>query len=108
MGVSRASLYYVPKQPAKDWAFKVRIEEVLRQDPSYGSRRLAPVLGVSGPTVQRVMRMFGVKPYRRHGKRYRRAKAKRTFPNLLMKVMCRPDSVAAIRAVPPIPICEQN
>ena len=64
MGVSRASLYYRPKQPAKDWAMKIRIEEALREDPSYGSKRLAPALGVSRPTVQRVMRMFGIKPYR--------------------------------------------
>ena len=27
MGVSRASLYYAAKQPAKDWALKIRIEE---------------------------------------------------------------------------------
>lgn len=87
MGVSRASLYYRPKQPAKDWAMKIRIEETLREDPSYGSKRLAPVLGVSRPTVQRVMRMFGVKPYRRHGKKYRRSKVKRMFPNLLLEIM---------------------
>ncbi len=87
MGVSRASLYYRPKQPAKDWAMKIRIEEALREDPSYGSKRLAPALGVSRPTVQRVMRMFGIKPYRRHGKKYRRSKVKRTFPNLLLQVM---------------------
>ena len=44
MNVSRASLYYVPKQPEKDWALKVRIEEPLREKPSYGSRRLAQAL----------------------------------------------------------------
>jgi putative transposase len=87
MGVSRASLYYRAKQPAKDWAMKVRIEEALREEPSYGSKRLAPVLRVSRPTVQRVMRMFGIRPYRRHGKRYRKRKVKRAFPNLLMQVM---------------------
>jgi putative transposase len=86
MGVSRASLYYKPKQPDKDWAMKVRIEEALREEPSYGSKRLAPVLGVSRPTVQRVMRLFGIKPYRRHGKRYRKRKVKRAFPNLLLEV----------------------
>src|ERR1700737_323191 len=87
MGVSRASLYYVARQNNKDWAFKVMIEEALREEPSYGSRRLAPVLGASRPRVQRVMRMFGIKPYRRHGKKYRKSKAKRTFPNLLLEVM---------------------
>jgi transposase InsO family protein len=87
MGISRASLYYAAKQPAKDWAMKIRIEEALREDPSYGSKRLAHVLGVSRPTVQRVMRMFGIKPHRRRGRRYRNSTAKRTYPNLLLEVM---------------------
>jgi hypothetical protein len=39
MGVSRASLYYVSKQMLKDWAVKIRMEEELRRNPSYGSRR---------------------------------------------------------------------
>lgn len=87
MGVSRASLYYRPKQPEKDWTLKIRIEEALREEPSYGSRRLAPIIGVSRPTAQRIMRMFGIKPYRRHGKKYRKSKAKRVFSNLLLKVV---------------------
>jgi putative transposase len=37
--------------------------------------------------VRRAMRLFGVKPYRRHGKKYRKSKAKRAFPNLLLEVM---------------------
>ncbi len=87
MGVSRASLYYAARQPAKDWAMKVRIEEALREEPSYGSRRLAPVVGASRPTVQRVMRLFGIKPYRRHGKKHRKRRGKHMFPNLLLQVM---------------------
>jgi hypothetical protein len=70
MGVSRASLYYVSKQMLKDWAVKIRMEEELRRNPSYGSRRLAQALGVNRKRTQRVMHMFGVKPYRRRGKRY--------------------------------------
>jgi hypothetical protein len=65
MGVSRASLYYVSKQMPKDWAVKIRMEEELRRNPSYGSRRLAQALGVNRKRTQRVMHMFGVKPYRR-------------------------------------------
>lgn len=84
MGVSRASLYYRPRQPDKDWAMKVRIEEVLRAHPSYGSRRIADELRLERRKVRRVMRLFGIKPYRRHGKKYRRSKAKRTFPNFLL------------------------
>ncbi len=87
MGVSRASLYYFPKQPAKDWALKVRIEEVLREHPSYGSRRIADALLMDRKRVRRVMRFFGIKPYRRHGKKYHRSKTKRAFPNLLLQIM---------------------
>lgn len=86
MGVSRASLYYVARQDKKDWALKVRIEEVLREHPSYGSRRLAIALRIGRPRAQRVMRIFGIKPYRRRGRRYRKSKAKRTFPNLLLGI----------------------
>lgn len=87
MGVSRASLYYRPKQPAKDWVLKVQIEEKLRERPSYGSRRLAQAMGMRREPVRRVMKLFGIKPYRRHGKKYRKQKARRAYPNLLMQVM---------------------
>jgi putative transposase len=86
MGVSRASLYYRPKQPAKDWALKVQIEEELHRHPSYGSRNLAIALNMGRERVRRVMKLFGVKPYRRHGKRYRKHKVKQVFPNLLLGV----------------------
>jgi transposase InsO family protein len=88
MGVSRGSLYYLPKQPAKDWAVKVLIEEELRRHHElYGSRRLADALKMGRQRVRRVMRLFGVKPYRRCGRKYRKSKAKRAFPNLLLEIM---------------------
>lgn len=87
MGVSRASLYYVSKQDKKDWAFKVLIEEELRLHPSYGSRRLAQALETNRKRTKRVMRLFGIKPYRRRGRKYRKSKAGRVFPNLLLHVM---------------------
>jgi hypothetical protein len=37
MGVSRSSLYYVPIQDKKDWALKIRMEEVLHEHPSWVS-----------------------------------------------------------------------
>ena len=87
MGVSRASLYYAAVLDAKDWALKVRMEEVLHEHPSYGSRRLAQALGVNRKRTKRVMKLYGVKPYRRHGRKYKKAKAKRHFPNLLLEIM---------------------
>jgi transposase InsO family protein len=87
MGVSRGSLYYVSRQDKKDWALKVRMEEVLHEHPSYGSRRLAITLDIGRPRAQRVMRKYGIKPYRRRGRRYKKSKSKRHFPNLLLGVM---------------------
>lgn len=86
MGVSRASLYYIAKQGKKDWTTKVRMEETLAEHPSYGSRRLAIALRIGRPRAQRVMRIFGIKPYRRRGKRCRKSKIKRTYPNLLLGI----------------------
>lgn len=69
LGVSRASLYYVPKRPAKDWQLKCAMEEVLRFHPSYGHRRLAIALGVNKKRIRRVMKLYGMQPYRRRGRR---------------------------------------
>ena len=87
LGVSRASLYYVSKKSAKDWALKVRIEEELQRHPSYGSRRLAIALRMNRKKVKRVMRLFGIKPYRRRGRKWRKPSAKRAYPNLLLQTM---------------------
>jgi len=87
MGVSRSSLYYVATQDKKDWALKVRMEEELQKHPSYGARRLAQALGVNRKRAQRVMRIYGIKPYRRHGRKYRKSKTERHFPNLLLGIM---------------------
>ena len=87
MNISRGSLYYVPKQAVKDWALKITIEEELRRNPSYGSRRLADSLGVNRKRTKRVMKIYGIKPYRRRGRKYRKNKVKAIFPNLLLDIM---------------------
>ncbi len=33
------------------------------------------------------MRIYGIKPYRRHGRKYRKSKTERHFPNLLLGIM---------------------
>lgn len=84
LGVSRGSLYYTPKKPDKDWALKVQIEEVLREHPSYGSRRLALHLRMNRKRIKRVMNLFGIKPYRRRGRKWKKAsKIKVKYENLL-------------------------
>jgi len=77
-------LYYIPRQYEKDWCVKVRIEEELCRHPSYGSRRLALALCVNRKRTQRVMRLFGLKPYRRRGRKRRKTIVSRTYPNLLL------------------------
>ena len=84
LGISRSTLYYQPKKPDKDWQLKCRIEEVLREHPSYGHRRLSFHLGMNKKCVRRVMRLFGIKPYRRRGRKWKKTKnLKVNYPNLL-------------------------
>jgi putative transposase len=82
--ISRRSLYYVPKQPAKDWHTKQLIEAALRDHPSYGHKRLAIHLGINKKRVLRVMHKFGIKPYRRTAKKVYKKPKDSVFPNLLM------------------------
>lgn len=85
LGISRSSLYYNPTKEKQDWELKCRIEEVLREHPSYGSRNLAQALGRNRKPIQRVMRLFGLHPYRRRGKKWRKTKEKtETYDNLLL------------------------
>lgn len=84
LGVSRASLYYVPKKESRDWALKVTIETILREHPSYGSRRIATALGRNRKCTQRIMRRFDISPYRRRGRIWRRKRrVSVAYPNLL-------------------------
>lgn len=88
LGISRSSLYYKSKMQKKDWKLKQEIENVLREYPSYGHRRIAIHLKVNKKRIKRVMKIYGIKPYRRRTKKAFK-KAKRddvSFPNLLMDI----------------------
>ena len=88
LGCSRSSLYYVSRLEPKDWATKTRMEEVLREQPSYGSRRLGQSLHIGRDQARRVMRKFGIKPYRRRGRKWRKKKAiPFIYPNLLTTII---------------------
>jgi putative transposase len=65
LGISRASLYYKPKIPDKDEQLRQAIEIVMINNPGYGHRRIALALNVNRKRVQRVMRLFNLKPARR-------------------------------------------
>lgn len=88
LGIARSSLYYVPQQPRKDWQLKVEIEKVLRIHPSYGHRRLALHLKVNKKRALRVMKLFGIQPYRRRGRKWRKPEEKpeNVVPNLLLTI----------------------
>ncbi len=88
LGVARSTFFYHQKKPGRDWALKCRIEEVLREFPSYGYRRVAIHLKENKKKVQRVMRLFGIKAYRRRGRRWKKPKKQAVvYPNLLMQVI---------------------
>ena len=74
LGISRSNLYYKHRLPEKDWLLKQRIETVLHQYPSYGHKRIALHLQINKKRVRRVMKAFGMKPYRRRGNKYRKTK----------------------------------
>jgi transposase InsO family protein len=88
LGVSRSSLYYARTRPERDWIVKQRIEAVLRDHPGYGYRRVALHLRENKKKIQRVMRAYGIKAYRRRGKTWKKPR-KRTavYPNLLLTVI---------------------
>jgi len=86
LGVSRSLLYYRHKLKDKDWKLKQSIEKVLREFPSYGHKRLALHLKINKKRILRVMKLFGIKPYRRRGKKWRKTKKNplTAYPNLLL------------------------
>lgn len=64
LGVSRQSLYYQPKLPAKDLKLKVQIEKVMTAHRAYGHKRIAWALKINKKRALRVMKLFGLKPQR--------------------------------------------
>lgn len=88
-GVSRTSLYYKHRQFSKDWLLKTELEKTLHDYPSYGHKRLALHLKINKKRVLRVMKLFGIKPYRRRKKgNYKKIKdLSGIYPNLLLNTL---------------------
>jgi putative transposase len=84
IGYSRSHHYYHHRQPAKDWQTKQFIETALRDHPSYGHKRLAIHLKINKKRVLRVMKLFGIKPYRRVTPKVYTKPKDSVFPNYLM------------------------
>lgn len=68
LGVSRQSLYYQPKLPAKDLKLKADIEAVMTDHKAYGHKRISLTLHINKKRVLRVMKLFNLKPQRRRKK----------------------------------------
>jgi len=87
LGIARSTLFYRTKKPDRDWELKCGIEEALREFPAYGFRHLAQHLTLNKKKVQRVMRLFGIKAYRRRGRQWKKPRKHAVeYPNLLMTV----------------------
>ena len=56
------------KLPAKDFVLKEQILSVLVSNPAYGHRRIAIALGVGRKRVRRIMKLYGIKPFKRRRK----------------------------------------
>lgn len=98
LGISRSSLYYQPKRPAIDEEVRRQIESVMTDHPAYGHKRIALELKLNKKRIRRVMKKFGLKPFRRKVKPPDKP-ADRNRPvshhlNLLIGLeITRPDSV---------------
>jgi len=68
LGISRQSLYYQKKRPSLDEEVKRQIEAVLSDNPAYGHKRIALELKLNKKRILRVMKKFGIKPYRIHAR----------------------------------------
>ena len=72
LGVSRSSLYYKAKKEEQDEEMKKQILIVLGINTSYGHKRIAIEFGLNNKRIRRVMKKYGIKPYRRRAKNLRK------------------------------------
>lgn len=103
LGVSRSSLYYVPKPPSpEEAAIKNRIDEIYTAHPFFGSRRITERLcregwQVNRKRIQRCMREMQISGICPGPNLSRRDLQSRLFPYLLRGLnITRPDQVWGI------------
>ena len=90
LGISRSSLYYRHKRPIIDAEVKTQIESVLTNHPAYGHKRIAMELRLNHKRILRVMKKFGIKPYKRRPKKPGRkddlGKPEAEYTNLIKEI----------------------
>ncbi len=72
LGIARSSLYYKRTLDAVDEELRKQILVILGIHPAYGHKRIAYEFPLNKKRVLRVMKKFGIKPYRRRVKRLRK------------------------------------
>lgn len=72
LGISRSMLYYQHKRPALDEELKRQIESVMGKHSDYGHKRIAMDLKLNKKSILRVMKKFGIKPYRKQARKLRK------------------------------------
>lgn len=72
LGIARSSLYYRPKQPAKDEVAKREIEAVMADNRAYGQRRVADALKINKKKAKRIMNKFSLRPVIRRSRKPRK------------------------------------
>lgn len=95
LGISRASLYYKPKLPAKDLKLKAEIEKVMQKHKAYGHKRVAMALTVNHKRTSRVMNLFGLKPQRKRKAPFKPKDQNQTataIPNLIQEIIVEAQS----------------
>lgn len=97
LGVSRQSLYYKPKLPAKDLKLKYEIEKVMVKHKRYGHKRIADELEINKKRILRVMKLFNIKPLRRRKPPFKpedQNQAPMDIPNLLKETIIDAPNIA--------------
>lgn len=91
LGVSRSSLYYKGTKEETDLELKRQIEAVMVDHKDYGHKRIALDLKIGHNRIRRVMKKYGLKPYRRrHAKWIKKKDIGRPdtkIPNLVLPLL---------------------
>lgn len=87
LGVSRGMLYYQHKLPLTDEALKEDVKKVMKNNPSYGHKRVALALKLNKKRILWVMKKFHLMPLKRRGKKPDKpddlGKSQTKYPNLI-------------------------
>jgi transposase InsO family protein len=65
LNIPKSSFYYKSLKEEKDTILKNEIEIVIKNNPSYGHKRVALSLGLNRKQIRRIMKKFSIKPSRR-------------------------------------------